>query len=158
MRSIWLCAKNVFKLSGNWTEQKQELYDWMIEMENNYEIKMRGGSMCFYGEWFGRPYDNFHRVKRASIINDTLTIQFEGGEILTAASPGNIKNTEKEFIIVDAESIEWTWFYYERTQSSEIHRGYVYQKKANGSYTKSFNGKEVIFHPKEPVAVKMCGY
>ena len=64
-----------------------------------YNIVTKGGTMCFYGEWFGRPYDNFHRIIKANYENDCLNIYFEKGEILSVFNPIKIINEEKRFEI-----------------------------------------------------------
>lgn len=30
-------------------------------MKEAYDILIKGGSVCVWGDWFGRPYDNFIR-------------------------------------------------------------------------------------------------
>ena len=39
--------------------------------------KKQGGSLCFYGDWFGRPFDNYHEIKEYSYSDDVLEIVFE---------------------------------------------------------------------------------
>ncbi len=61
-------------------------------------ILVSGGCICFFGDWFGRPYDNFHEIKSAEYKDNTLTIEFSGGEKLIVSSPENIKNEKKNYI------------------------------------------------------------
>ncbi len=47
------------------------------EGTNSFKIKKQGGSLCFYGDWFGRPGDNFHRIKHYFYQDDVLEIIFD---------------------------------------------------------------------------------
>lgn len=47
-----------------------------------------GGTLRFYGEWFGRPFDNFHVVQTAVRTKNALHIQFSEKEELTASHTG----------------------------------------------------------------------
>lgn len=89
--------------------------DWQDSV-NSIEIKKRSGSICFYGEWFGRPYDNYHKIKGYSYTGDTLEIVFDQWEQLIVIEPSGIINTEKEFRISSAKQVKWSWYPYGSTQ------------------------------------------
>lgn len=44
------------------------------------DILKKDGTLRFFGEWFGRPGDNFHRPISAEISENVLVILFDGGE------------------------------------------------------------------------------
>lgn len=80
------------------------------EDSNTFKIKTQGGSLCFYGDWFGKPYDNFHRIKYYNFQDDVLEIVFDEWERLIVFEPLGITNTEKEFSINQAKMIKWSWY------------------------------------------------
>lgn len=79
---------------------------------SSFEIKKQGGSLCFYGDWFGRPGDNFHRIKQYSYQDDVLEIVFDEWERLIVFEPLGITNTEKEFSINQSKMVNWSWYSY----------------------------------------------
>jgi len=38
-----------------------EIKDFVERYTNNQGM-IKGGTLCFYGHWFGRPYDNYHEI------------------------------------------------------------------------------------------------
>lgn len=83
------------------------------------EILKTGGSLRFWGEWFGRPYDNFHTPVSAELAGNVLTIRFENGERCTVFDPSEIVNEPNDFHIAHASKIVWEWFYYGREKTPE---------------------------------------
>lgn len=62
-------------------------------------IAKKGGSMRFWGDWFGRPYDNFHVPVSAELDGRVLTIRFGGGERCIIFDPIDIVNEPNDFHI-----------------------------------------------------------
>lgn len=87
------------------------------QMGEPMEIKKQGGSLCFYGDWFGRPYDNYHEIKEYSYSDDVLEIVFDEWERLIVIEPSGITNTEKEFSISHAKLVKWSYYPYGSTQA-----------------------------------------
>ncbi|MDE6733776.1 MAG: hypothetical protein K2J77_12995 [Oscillospiraceae bacterium] len=85
----------------------------------NIKILKTGGSLCFWGEWFGRPYDNIHRPVSAELSESVLTIRFESGEKCTIFEPSEIVNEPNDFHIAHASIIVWEWYYYGREHTPE---------------------------------------
>ena len=79
---------------------------------DSFQIKKQGGSLCFYGDWFGRPGDNFHRIKHYSYQDDVLELVFDEWERLIVFEPLGITNTEKEFSINQSKMVKWSWYSY----------------------------------------------
>jgi hypothetical protein len=69
------------------------------------------GSLRFWGVWFGRPYDNLHRIVASEYNRDVLRLRFNKGEQLTVWSPGGLTLDGSVFQIKDAERVLWDWFY-----------------------------------------------
>jgi hypothetical protein len=89
-----------------------------VEKYNKKEGIVKGGALCFYGHWFGRPYDNYHKLELATFdqITNTLTLTFDEKETLTILNPQDISEIEGELIIGSADSIHWKWFLYGNAQ------------------------------------------
>ncbi len=91
-------------------------------------ILKKGGCLRFWGVWFGRPYDNFHRPVSTEHNGGVLTIRFDNGERLTVYKPSGIVNEQNDFHIESAEKIVWEWYYYgkERTPENLCRLEYTY--------------------------------
>lgn len=98
-----------------------------------YELKVKGGSLCIWGEWFGRPHDNYHIVDTVRWEKDQIILRFNEEEGLYINNPVGIINESERLVIKDAERILWVWYYYGREHTYE--NLYVRQ------YTKSTDGK-----------------
>lgn len=83
------------------------------------EILKNGGSLRFWGDWFGRPYDNFHRPVSAELDGSVLTMLFDNGERLTVYEPSGIVNKPNDFHIAHASKIVWEWYNYGRERTPE---------------------------------------
>lgn len=80
--------------------------------------RLKSGTLRFWGEWFGKPYDNYHTVVGCSTQGDCLHIQFDGGELLSIWSPRRAIITEKTFRIEEADRVRWEWFFYGRPKDA----------------------------------------
>lgn len=116
------------------------------------EVKKKRGSLCFYGDWFGRPCDNCHVIRTCSYFDNVLEIVFDEWERLIVIEPIGIVNTETEFYISDAKEVKWSWYPYGTTEkmkriSYEYSEGMVYKRYQNQ--------KEVIARKAPGYAVSM---
>jgi len=75
---------------------------------------VKRGTLRFWGEWFGRPYDNIHTLTKCAIEEDCLRLFFDQGESLLICSPQGISLDETTFRIRTAARVRWEWFYYGR--------------------------------------------
>ena len=48
---------------------------------------LKRGTLRFWGQWFGRPYDNIHTITGASSDRDALVVNFDNGETLLILRP-----------------------------------------------------------------------
>jgi hypothetical protein len=80
---------------------------------------VKSGSLRFFGEWFGRPYDNNHTIVDAAAEENDLTVQFDGDEALTVSNPSDVRISENEFEIGSATRVLWKWYYYGREKVPE---------------------------------------
>ena len=89
---------------------------------NNSSIRnFEGGSLCIWGNWFGRPMDNFHRLEIVTFDEklNKLTLTFDHQERLTIWNAGNITDTKGHFQIDKADKVLWEWYYYGKPQTEE---------------------------------------
>lgn len=95
---------------------------------------IRNGSLKFWGDWFGRPYDNFHTVIRATVSEDNvLTILFDQGEVVEISKPTKIISEKDKFYIPDASNIRFSWYYYGRDRIAQNLNYLEYSSQPNGS-------------------------
>lgn len=78
-----------------------------------------GGALCIWGQWFGRPYDNLHRITDASCESDRITLTFDQGETLSFWNPAGLLITGKSFTAQDASRVRWEWYFYGRPKTPE---------------------------------------
>jgi YD repeat-containing protein len=76
--------------------------------------KINPGTLRFWGVWFGRPYDNAHRIVASEHDRGVLRLRFNEDEQLTMWSPAGLTLDDSVFQIDDAERVLWEWFYYGR--------------------------------------------
>jgi len=95
----------------------------------------RWGSLCFFGEWFGRPYDNQHAITSVRIENDSVVLSFDEGEKLAVWGPAGVSVAADGLRIAQARRVRWEWFYYGRPQTPENLYYLDYRVEGDGSIT-----------------------
>ena len=78
----------------------------------NVNILTKGGSLCFYGDWFGRPCDNYHKILHTSYDGEILEIIFDQHQHLLVYQPEGITSTEQELEITKAQKVKWLFIPY----------------------------------------------
>lgn len=77
---------------------------------------VKAGTLRIWGDWFGRPHDDVHRIVGADSDDCSVTITFEGKETLRVWHPAGVQVGPDAFRILQAERVRWEWFYYGRPQ------------------------------------------
>ncbi len=85
-----------------------------IASQINAVPNLKAGSLRFWGEWFGKPYDNQHTVVGCRSEGSTLVLDFDGAETLRIDDPKGVQFNPKVFSVADATAVRWEWFYYGR--------------------------------------------
>ena len=98
-------------------------------------LQFRGGSLQIFGDWLGRPHDNWHKPESVDVEESLLTITFNEGEHLIIENPGGVTATEKKIVVKHANRVRWEWFYYGRPKLPESLFYLEYERRG---------GKEVI--------------
>jgi hypothetical protein len=99
----------------------------MTEAKKFFEDKkfhpeqLKSGSLRFYGTWFGKPLDNYHKTIRLNYIEleDCLVFEFDEGEILSIWNPKQILMENNHFSIREASWVRWTWYDYGKDKTPE---------------------------------------
>lgn len=73
---------------------------------------IKGGSLRFWGEWFGRPGDNFHRLVGAQAEGDALRLAFDMGERVTLWSARGLELSAGALKIATSARVRLDWFSY----------------------------------------------
>jgi len=104
---------------------------------NEHLRAFKGGSICIFGDWFGRPMDNFHKIDCFSFVNGVLTITFNEGETLTVWNPSGLNELPYKVEIIDADRVKWEWYPYgsQKIKENKCYREYV--RTINGIKTAS---------------------
>lgn len=80
---------------------------------------VKSGTLRFFGEWFGRPYDNVHQIVTASATADKLIVRFDEDEMLSIWNPINALISDTQFEIVEASRVRWEWYLYGLEKTDE---------------------------------------
>lgn len=123
------------------------------EVPNNIITKM--GSLWFYGESFGRPFDNIHKVKSISYDGELLIINFNEHEELFVYNPSDITSTEKELKISHASKVKWSYTPY----GSHTGRKTITYTHNGSAIIKSIGSdKNIVAGDCDSAAVLLAGY
>jgi hypothetical protein len=111
-----------------------------VNKYNSNSGQVKGGSLCFFGHWFGRPYDNYHQLKSLAFDKERglLIMDFNEGERLTIKNPNDIKEYKSQLTIETADKIYWTWYSYGNPQTEE-NFFFIDIEKADGQLTGKSN-------------------
>lgn len=77
-----------------------------FDLINKIKVKP-AGTLRFYGEWFGRPYDNYHLLTDCLLEDGILTLIFDQGERIKIWNPNKISLNNKELKIKKAECVDF---------------------------------------------------
>jgi hypothetical protein len=77
-----------------------------------------GGSLQFWGDWFGRPHDNVHQIVHCWADHDVLKLTFDEDEVLSIWHPRGCLADGRTFRVESADRVRWEWFYYGRPKTS----------------------------------------
>jgi len=119
-----------------------------------------GGTMRFWGDWFGRPMDNYHKVVKAVYNEESniLVMTFDNEEECTVYSPVGISSTKKSFYIEDADVVVWLWYYYgkERTKENRFQIQYTKENEDTVICQNDYTQSSININSKGFYAVEIC--
>jgi hypothetical protein len=79
---------------------------------------MKSGTLRFWGDWFGQPHDNLHRIVAAEANSPELRLLFDQNEVLVVREPSGPAIDGSSFRINFAGRVRFEWFYYGRPQTA----------------------------------------
>src|SRR5687768_9802826 len=91
----------------------------IADLIKNLLPNVKAGTLRFFSEWFGGPYDNYHTIVSAEAKDNCLILRFNENEKLSVWNPSGFKIDEDEFQIDSASRVLWQWNYYGRSQTPE---------------------------------------
>ena len=86
---------------------------------NSLLPNVKAGTLRIWGEWFGRPYDNYHRIVGCEADDGSVQVSFNEGETMTLWNPRGFHIDRDTFRIGAADRVRWEWYYYGRPKTSE---------------------------------------
>jgi hypothetical protein len=86
---------------------------------------VKSGSLRFWGQWFGRPYDNIHTIVDATATVESLWLHFNCGESLQIDAPRNAVVELDRLVIRDAGRVHWEWNKYGNPPGRRYYQEYV---------------------------------
>jgi len=103
------------------SETKRRSPEEYVELIANKDNLFKGGTFRIFGDWFGKPYDNYHEIESAEFDKQLklLTLNFNEGEKLEIYNPRHILEASTFLKVIKADRIKLTWFYYGKPQTKE---------------------------------------
>lgn len=91
-----------------------------VKKYNSHKGAIKGGTVCFWGYWFGKPFDNFHQIVfvRFHEAEHQLELLFTESESLIIKSPERIKEYGNRIEIESATRIFWQWHPYGKSYNN----------------------------------------
>ncbi len=96
-------------------ELKPKLELSSIDFVKKFEtLKISGSTLRFWGNWFGKPMDNYHEIKMVEFKNETKELALILGEMekVRIWNPSNVQISQKELRIEKADKILFEWYHY----------------------------------------------
>lgn len=106
--------------------------------------RIKRGTLRFWGEWFGRPYDNCHTLIRCENEDNLLKLHFNENETLFVWSPRGLKISSSIFHIAHADYMRLEWFYYGNPKTPSNLRILDFSKPTDAIFAKDYvDGHEI---------------
>ncbi len=118
------------------------------------DIATKRGSLFFFGEPFGRLYDNIHKIESIHYDGELLVIRFDQWEELFVYDPQDIESAEKELKIASASKVKWSYILYGNNSG---YKTITYECR-DGEVTKTVADRQKPFGVQKEPAVLLVGY
>lgn len=81
----------------------------LVSLIKSNENLFKGGTLCFFGDWFGERYKNNHRIIDASFdeLENMLVIFFDNNQSLEIKNPKHIFEASTFLKILKADSLKF---------------------------------------------------
>ena len=78
-----------------------------------------GGTIRIFGEWFGRPYDNYHKISVCTYQDNILKMSFDTGETIKLWEPSHIVFNANELTIKGSTCVEFFRYDYGKPRTNK---------------------------------------
>ena len=101
----------------------------------------KNGTLRFWGDWFGRPSDNYHKVVAADYDTNKsiLVIRFDNEEKCIVYEPIDIISNKNDFHIAKATKIVWEWYLYDKERTPQNLCKIVYSRTNDNEILKEYS-------------------
>lgn len=121
------------------SETKNREPEEFVSLVNSKENLFKGGTFRIFGDWFGKPYSNYHEIESAHYDKDLnmLSLNFTAGEILEIYNPKQILETSTFLKVIASDRISLTWFYSGKEKQNGSQYFLDYSLKKNKIHTET---------------------
>ncbi|MBN1971344.1 MAG: hypothetical protein JXR48_17755 [Candidatus Delongbacteria bacterium] len=89
----------------------KDVENFIVQAQSNLKV-INSGTLRFFGDWFGRPMDNYHVVNQIEYNANQIVMQFDDGHILKIDNPIGIVREEQCFKIEKATKVRYEYGHY----------------------------------------------
>jgi hypothetical protein len=107
-----------------------------------------GGSPCFWGMWFGRPMDCYHKMVGACADANRLTLKFDQSEELSVFEPSGFEFSGDGFTIRRAQKVIWSWISYGKAKGQSAEFVWCFEDIGSGIDFKTSLPMQVFQRPR----------
>ncbi len=69
--------------------------------------RIKRGSLCMFGHWYGRPCDTIHHVVDARADGNCLRVTLDGSDVLEIWDPAEVVADASTFRVGRASRVRW---------------------------------------------------
>jgi hypothetical protein len=104
-------------------DRKPRMVDISPAMTQSHELSVirrwfdlyRCGSLVLPDRWFGRPYDNAHRLTRLEERDGNIIVTLDDHVTITLYGVGNVASSDAELLIGPCDRIRVEWVTYDES-------------------------------------------
>lgn len=122
------------------SETKKRQPDEYAKLVRTNEHLCKVGSIRIYGDWFGKPYTNHHKITTAEYQEEDkkLTIHFDDDERIEVYNPMIIFESTAFLKITHADLVRWSWYAYRKSRTEDNMGQLEYTKENKVITTKTW--------------------
>jgi hypothetical protein len=83
-----------------------------VEAISAFFVEHGAASLCLPSGWFGRPYDNYHRLTGVASDGDDVVVRLDERQLLRIRPEGTSWSRESDVLTVVISGGRWNWTSY----------------------------------------------